>query len=72
MIDSRKAILEFEAPESCSECMLRYQKHCRGPYGDYFIHKCVVTKERIEECVHERHSSCPLKITYPANGGDSA
>ena len=48
-----KAILEFEAPESCERCKLK--KYVPKPV-------CVVINRNVVEYRDTRHPNCPLKI----------
>jgi len=51
-----KAVLEIEAPASCSECVLRY-------YKTNMVSKCFVTgSELLPVPMDHRAPNCPLKI----------
>jgi len=57
-----KAILEFDAPETCSECMLFARVPKPGSAGINDGLWCFYTKERIENPYDPRPQFCPLKI----------
>ena len=65
-----RAIFEFDAPDSCVECRLRYS-HLRrfGDGEEIKVMKCIVSAGRltINEYVHERAPFCPLKIVKDEN-----
>jgi len=55
-----KAILEFELPESCSCCPVRF---IHSGYDDTEAIGCGYTNEDVTEYAESRHWDCPLKTT---------